>query len=298
MNSVEEVLTHMKQVLIEEPFKVRVRQDAEVPTPKVGEALLQVMYCGICGADLASYTGNQPFTTYPRVPGHEFSARIVDIPENDKGLKPGDIITCNPYFNCGKCYSCRRGFVNCCTDNQTMGVQRDGSFQEYITMPVQRIFPGKGLTARQLALVEPFCIGHHGITRGNVQKGDKVLIVGAGPIGMFAMLSAKAIGAEVYMTDLLDGRLEKATQMGADGVANGKDPEALKDLNQKVTNGDGFDVCVECCGAPETFLTCIDQAAFAGKIILIGNGKRDDLCAFYLIEKGTERFRQPQRLQL
>lgn len=275
MNSVEEVLIHMKQVLIEEPFKVRVRQDAEVPTPKVGEALLQVMYCGICGADLASYTGNQPFTTYPRVPGHEFSARIVDIPENDKGLKPGDIVTCNPYFNCGKCYSCRRGFVNCCTDNQTMGVQRDGSFQEYITMPVQRIFPGKGLTARQLALVEPFCIGHHGITRGNVQKGDKVLIVGAGPIGMFAMLSAKAIGAEVYMTDLLDGRLEKATQMGADGVANGKDPEALKDLNQKVTNGDGFDVCVECCGAPETFLTCIDQAAFAGKIILIGNGKRE-----------------------
>lgn len=130
----------MKQVLIEEPFKVRVRQDAEVPNPKVGEALLQVMYCGICGADLASYTGNQPFTTYPRVPGHEFSARIVDIPENDKGLKPGDIVTCNPYFNCGKCYSCRRGFVNCCTDNQTMGVQRDGSFQEYITMPVQRIF--------------------------------------------------------------------------------------------------------------------------------------------------------------
>lgn len=92
---------------------------------------------------------------------------------------------------------------------------------------------------------------------------------------MFAMLSAKAIGAEVYMTDLLDGRLEKATQMGADGVANGKDPEALKDLNQKVTNGDGFDVCVECCGAPETFLTCIDQAAFVGKIILIGNGKRE-----------------------
>ena len=77
------------------------------------------------------------------------------------------------------------------------------------------------------------------------------------------------------MTDLLDGRLEKATEMGADGVVNSKDPDALKELNRKVTNGDGFDVCVECCGAPETFLTCIDQAAFAAKIILIGNGKRD-----------------------
>ena len=187
----------MKKVLIEEPFRVSVKQDAQIPTPKEREALLQVMYCGICGADLASYTGNQPFTTYPRVPGHEFSARILDIAENEKGLKAGDIVTCNPYFNCGKCYSCRRGFVNCCTDNQTMGVQRDGAFQEYIAMPIERIIPGKGLTARQLALVEPFCIGHHGITRGNVKKGDKVLVVGAGPIGMFAMLSAKAVGAEV-----------------------------------------------------------------------------------------------------
>ena len=142
-------------------------------------------------------------------------------------------------------------------------------------MPIERIIPGKGLTARQLALVEPFCIGHHGITRGNVKKGDKVLVVGAGPIGMFAMLSAKAVGAEVYMTDLLDGRLSKATEMGADGVVSGKNPDDLNALTQKITNGDGFDVCVECCGAPETFLTCIEQAAFAGKIILIGNGKRE-----------------------
>ena len=71
----------MKKVLIEEPFRVSVKQDAQIPTPKEREALLQVMYCGICGADLASYTGNQPFTTYPRVPGHEFSARILDIAE-------------------------------------------------------------------------------------------------------------------------------------------------------------------------------------------------------------------------
>ena len=253
----------MKKVLIEEPFRVSVKRDAQIPTPKEGEALLQVMYCGICGADLASYTGNQPFTTYPRVPGHEFSARILDIAENEKGLKAGDIVTCNPYFNCGKCYSCRRGFVNCCTDNQTMGVQRDGAFQEYIAMPIERIIPGKGLTARQLALVEPFCIGHHGITRGNVKKGDKVLVVGAGPIGMFAMLSAKAVGAEVYMTDLLDGRLSKATEMGADGVVSGKNPDDLNALTQKITNGDGFDVCVECCGAPETFLTCIEQPRHA-----------------------------------
>ncbi len=265
----------MKQVVIETPGTVRVHDQVPCPEPREGEALLKVLYCGICGADFASFTGNQPFTTYPRIPGHEFSAQIVSVPENSRGLKAGDVVTCNPYFNCGHCYSCQRGFVNCCTDNQTMGVQRDGAFQEYITMPVERIFPGKGLTARQLALVEPFCIGHHGIARGNVKPGDKVLVVGAGPIGMFAMLSAKAVGAEVYMADVLDGRLEKAKELGAAGVVNSRENDALCAFTEKVTGGNGFDVCVECCGLPQTFLACIDQAAFAGTIILIGNGKKD-----------------------
>ena len=125
----------MKTVLIEKPFEIAVT-DTQMPVPGEGEALLKVLYCGVCGADVSSYTGNQPFTTYPRIPGHEFSAQIISIPDNDKGLKAGDIVTANPYFNCGSCYSCQRGFVNCCTDNQTMGVQRDGSFREYIVMHV------------------------------------------------------------------------------------------------------------------------------------------------------------------
>ena len=137
----------MKTIRISEPGKIEVIE-TEVPVRQKGEALLKVLYGGICGADVASYTGNQPFTTYPRIPGHEFSAQIVEIDSNEKGLKAGDIVTANPYFNCGECYSCRRGFVNCCTDNQTMGVQRDGAFREYITMPVERIYDGKGLSAK------------------------------------------------------------------------------------------------------------------------------------------------------
>ena len=82
----------MKTVLIEKPFEIAVT-DTEMPVPGEGEALLKVLYCGICGADVSSYTGNQPFTTYPRIPGHEFSAQIVSIPDNDKGLKAGDIVT-------------------------------------------------------------------------------------------------------------------------------------------------------------------------------------------------------------
>ena len=263
----------MKTVLIDKPFEIAVTE-TEKPVPKEGEALLEVLYGGICGADVASYTGNQPFTTYPRIPGHEFSARIVSIPENDRNLKAGDIVTCNPYFNCGECYSCKRGFVNCCTDNQTMGVQRDGAFREYIVMPIERIYDGKGLSAKELALVEPFTISYHALHRAAVKPGDKVLVVGAGPIGLFALIAAKAQGAEVYVADILDGRLEKAKHFGADGVINSKTSD-IKEEAMKVTGGNGFDVCVEACGQSVTFLACIDCAAFAANIILIGNGKKE-----------------------
>lgn len=263
----------MKAIEITKPFEIKII-DKEKPIINDGEALLKVLYCGICGADVASFTGNQPFTTYPRIPGHEFSAQIVEIPENDRGLKKGDVVTCNPYFNCGECYSCRRGIVNACTDNQTMGVQRDGSFQEYITMPVERIIDGKGLSAQELALIEPFSISNHALSRAEVKQGDNLLIMGAGPIGLFALLKAKAMGANVAIADMLSSRLELAKEYGADIVINVKEQNLEKECHS-FTAGNGFDVCVEACGAPETFLNCIDNAAHGANIILIGNGKRE-----------------------
>ena len=263
----------MKTILIAKPFEIQVT-DTPKPTPGEGEALLRVLYCGICGADVASFTGNQPFTTYPRIPGHEFSAQIVSIPENDRGLKPGDLVTCNPYFNCGTCYACRKGLVNACTDNQTMGVQRDGAFREYITMPVSRVLPGKGLTARQLALIEPFAISQHALSRCPVKPGNRVLIVGAGPIGLFALLAAKVKGAEVTVCDILPGRLEMAASFGADHTVNTAEENAPEKL-RALTGGDGFDVCVEACGKSVTFLSCIEQAAQGASLILIGNGKTE-----------------------
>lgn len=234
----------MKAVKITEPFKIGI-EEKEMPVAKKGEALLKIKYCGICGADVASYTGNQPFTTYPRIPGHEFSAEIVEIEENDKGLKPGDIVTANPYFNCGQCYSCQRGIVNACTDNQTMGVQRDGSFQEYITMPIERIISGKGLSAKELALIEPFSISCHALSRAQIKENDTLLIMGAGPIGLFSLLKAKAMGAKVMIADLLDNRLALAKEYGADLTVNTKDTDIIE-AAKEFTNGNMFDVCVEC----------------------------------------------------
>ncbi len=261
----------MRVVHIQEAGKIALIEQ-EQPVPKAGEALLKIKYCGICGADVASYTGNQPFTTYPRIPGHEFSAEIVDIPANDRGLKPGMLVTANPYFNCGHCYSCQRGKVNCCESNQTMGVQRDGSFAEYITMPIERIYDGKGLSAKTLALIEPFSISYHASKRGNIQPGHNVLVFGAGPVGIFAMLAAKLCGATVYITDLFEQRLALARQMGADGII---DSENLAERVEELTSGNGMDVCIEAVGLPQTFLAGIEQSCFGGQMILIGNGKKE-----------------------
>ena len=275
----------MKAICIKEPGQV-VIQEMEMPVRKPGEALLKLLYGGICGSDLGSYRGANAYVSYPRVPGHEFSAEIIEIDDNDKGLKPGMIVTCNPYFNCGSCYSCKRGLVNACTDNQTMGVQREGAFAEYITMPIERIYDGKGLDPKVLALVEPFCISYHGVSRADVKPGERVLVVGAGTIGVLAAVAAKAKGAEVTICDVAPDKLDYAYKtFGLDHKLLNDSPEAFEKGVADLTNGDGFDVTIEAVGLPSTFQNCIDAAAFGGKVVLIGVGKKNLDFNFTLIQK-------------
>ncbi len=274
----------MKAIFIVAPGKVEIR-DIEKPTPKPGEALLRVLYGGICGSDLGSYRGTFAYFSYPRTPGHELAAEIVEIGENERGLKKGMIVTCNPYFNCGHCYSCSHGLVNACMDNQTMGVQREGGFAEYITMPIERIYDGKGLPPKVLAAIEPFCISYHGISRAGVKSGDTVLIVGAGTIGVLAAIAAKAKGAKVYISDVAEQKLEYAKAFGVDGTILNSSPEEFSKRVNEITNGNGFDVTVEAVGLPSTFLNCIDAACFGGRMVQIGVGKKNADFNFTLIQK-------------
>lgn len=275
----------MKSIVINNPGDVKIREVA-MPVPKEGEALLKILYGGICGSDLGTYRGTFAYVSYPRTPGHEFSAEIVEIGPNDKGLKPGMIVTCNPYFNCNECYSCQRGLVNCCTTNQTMGVQREGAFSEYITMPVERIYDGKGLPAKTLTLIEPFCISYHGVSRADIRSGDKVLVIGAGTIGVLAAVAAKAKGAEVYIADVAEKKLEYAVnEFGLAGSILNDGPESFEKKIGEVTGGNGFDVAIEAVGLPSTFQNCIDAAAFGGKVVLIGVGKKNLDFNFTLIQK-------------
>lgn len=267
------------------PYQMRV-VDREMPTPKAGEALLKVLYGGICGSDLGLYRGSMnDYATYPRTPGHEIAAEIIQIEKNNRQLNAGMLVTMNPYFNCGECYSCHRGYVNCCTINQTMGLAREGGFAEYITMPVDRLYDGKGLGARSLALVEPFSISYHAVKRGRVQAGDKVLIVGAGTIGMGALLIAKQLGAEVYISNVSEKKLEFAQQLGADGVIFNDDNNTFSEKAGALTDGNGFDVTIEAAGQPSTMLNCIEAAAHRGRVVEVGITSKPTELIFNVIEK-------------
>jgi 2-desacetyl-2-hydroxyethyl bacteriochlorophyllide A dehydrogenase len=263
----------MKAVHVVRPGQIEV-DELPIPSPGPGEALLRVRYAGICGSDLQTFAGTQPFATYPRVPGHEFAAEVVEVNGTAPDLRQGLLVTGNPYFNCGACYSCRRGRVNCCENNQTMGVHRDGSFQEYIVMPVERLHPAAGVDPQIAAMVEPFSIGYHAMTRARVREGDKVLVIGAGAIGMLTMVSAQVMGADVWIADVIPERLEVAKAMGAEDAFDLRGT-SIADAAAAATGTDGFDVVGEATGLPVSFLNAIEAAAFGGVVALIGNGTRE-----------------------
>lgn len=276
----------MKELYINSPGVVEFRE-ADMPKRNENEAVLKLLYGGICGSDLGSYRGTFAYFSYPRIPGHEFSAEIVDIDENNSyGLKKGMVVTCNPYFNCGNCYPCRKGLVNVCEHNETMGSQRNGAFRDYIVMPLERIYDGRGLDARTLAVVEPFCIGLHGINHVQIKKGDRVLVIGSGTIGIFAATAAKMKGATVIMSDISENKLQMAKQQFGidDTILNDSHENFLSRVMEK-TDGCGFDVCVEAVGLPSTFQDCIDAACFGGSVILIGIGKKNLDFNFTTIQK-------------
>src|SRR3954462_7406557 len=157
----------MKALLLEAPRTFR-RIETESPgRPGPGEALVRVHRVGVCGTDISGYLGKMPFFSYPRIPGHELGVEVIAIGSGVTNVKVGDRCSVEPYINCGKCYSCRRGHTNCCESNKTLGVMCDGGLCERIVLPGSKLHPSSKLTFEQLALVETLAIGCHAVNRGN-----------------------------------------------------------------------------------------------------------------------------------
>ena len=196
----------MKALVISKPGKAEI-----VPVPEPagikGGVLLKVRMVGLCGSDLNSFRGKNPLVSFPRIPGHEVAATIVEAKTENPLLAAGVDVALSPYTHCGRCASCRRGRPNACEFNETLGVQRDGALTEYIVMPADKLYPAK-LTLKELCLVEPLTVGFHAVARGRVTEEDAVAIFGCGGVGLGAVAAAAFRRAKTIAIDLDDGKLK------------------------------------------------------------------------------------------
>ncbi len=261
-----------KALAIEAENSARFRMVESQPLG-AGEVRVRVRHVGLCGSDLNTYRGLNPLVALPRIPGHEIGGEILEIGEGvGPAMKVGARVIVMPYTNCGTCSSCRKGRLNACRYNRTLGVQQDGGLADDIVLPAEKLILNDTLAPHRLALVEPLSVGFHAVERGRIEKGDKVAVIGCGMIGMGALIGAVAKGAEVLAIDMSEKKLEIARQFGASVTVNGRSEDVAARVAEW-TNGDGVDVAVEAVGLPDTFVQAIDLACFAGRVVYIGYSK-------------------------
>ncbi|UST52874.1 zinc-binding alcohol dehydrogenase family protein (plasmid) [Comamonadaceae bacterium OTU4NAUVB1] len=256
----------MLTVICETPGTLRAEQ-RERPVRGEGDVLLRVKRVGVCGTDLHIFTGNQPFLQYPRVMGHELSGIVEEAVPGGR-LRVGDVCYVMPYLSCGRCVACRQGKTNCCVNIQVLGVHRDGAFTEYLSLPEAFVHQAEGVTLDQAAMVEFLAIGAHGVRRGDVQPGQRVLVVGAGPIGMATMIFARMRGGVVTAIDGRQDRLDFCRrELGvADAVALGEGDEARL---REITDGEFFDVVFDATGNGKAIERGFGFVAHGGTYVLI-----------------------------
>lgn len=259
----------MKALVISQPGQAIISSVAE-PVVTEGSLLLKVRMVGFCGSDLNSFRGRNPLVSFPRIPGHELSATVVEG-ITGSALVAGTDVTVSPYTNCGKCASCRRGRPNACQFNETLGVQRDGALTEYIVVPAGNVYPAS-LSVKELCLVEPLTVGFHAVARGRVTAADKVAVFGCGGVGLGVVAASSFRGATTIAVDVDDDKLHVARKAGAAHTVN-TSRESLHEKLAELTGGLGPDVVIEAIGLPQTFRAAIEEVAFTGRVVYIGYAK-------------------------
>ncbi len=227
---------------------------------------------GICGTDYHIFEGKHPFLNYPRVIGHELAVEVVE-PDPESPLPAGTLCVVNPYLSCGHCIACRAGKPNCCVSISVLGVHEDGGMAGLLSVPTGNLIAAPGLTADECATVEFLAIGAHAVGRGGVTGRDRVLVVGAGPIGLGTALFASLAGGRVTIFDMDPDRTAAARSMlGLDGLPASDDPLAAA---AAVTDGEGFDVVFDATGNRRAMQTGFGFVAHGGRYVLVGVVKEE-----------------------
>jgi L-iditol 2-dehydrogenase len=266
----------MKALLLSAYKKLEV---AEVPrpVPESEEVVVQVAACGICGSDVHGYDGTSGRRIPPIVMGHEAAGVIAEVGAGVTSFKPGDRVTFDSTVYCGKCDYCRSGEVNLCDFRQVVGVscgdyRRAGAFAEYVVVPQRILYKlPDTLSFPEAAMLEAVSVALHAVRLSEFKGGEKVLVIGAGMIGLLTLQAARAGGASrVIVTDVDATRLKMAKEMGADEVVQLSGAELIAEV-MRLTAGKGVDVALEAVGRNETVSAAIDSVRKGGTVTLIGN---------------------------
>lgn len=240
----------------------------DVPRPQCGpdEALLRIETAGVCGSDVGAYRGKAAyeFVTYPQTLGHEHVGTIEAVGRDVETVEPGDRVVERPLVTCGECTPCRYGSENVCENVKVTGFHRDGSFARYITSPATLLHPiPDDLPSDRAAMIEPLAVAYRGVVEiGSVAVGERVLVLGPGPIGCLAALLATHAGGEVLVTGLPHdaSRLEQLGKFQLETV----------ELEPDESPPGGFDVVIDATGSDVGPGTAIDAVRNGGRAILLG----------------------------
>ncbi len=259
----------MKRATMTAPGQIEITQ-AAVPAPGPGEVLLRIRRIGVCGSDIHVFHGKHPYTSYPVIQGHEFSAVIEGVGPGVAGLQPGDKVTALPQIVCGRCPPCLRGDEHICDVLRVQGFQAPGCAQElWVTAASKIVKLPASFSFEQGAMVEPVSVAAHAIARAGKLQGRRAVVLGAGPIGNFVAQAARASGAEVLITDLSEHRLEVARRCGLAHTSN-PSTESLADASRRVFAGGGFDLAFECVGVEATLAAATENLAKGGTLVVVG----------------------------
>jgi 2-desacetyl-2-hydroxyethyl bacteriochlorophyllide A dehydrogenase len=254
----------MDTLVCAEPGRLLIEQ-RPAPQRAPGEVLVRPLRVGICGTDYHIYEGKHPFLEYPRVMGHELAVQVVDAGDSAE-LKASEVCVVNPYVACGQCVACRNGKPNCCVRIAVLGVHRDGGMTGLLAVPADNLIPAPVLTPDACATVEFLAIGAHAVRRAAVTERDRVLVVGAGPIGIGTALFASRAGADVVVHDRdADRTVSAGAIAGVQTVPPDADPIAVG-----LPDGAGFDVVFDATGNARSMEKAFDYVAHGGRYVMVG----------------------------
>ncbi len=259
----------MKQQVMTAPGEI-VFRDIPIPDPQAGQVLLKMQKIGVCGSDIHVWHGKHPFTSYPVTQGHEVAGEIVQLGEGVSEFTIGQKVTVQPQVVCGVCYPCRHGKYNLCDSLKVMGFQTTGLASEYFAVDVAKVTPlPDSMTFEQGAMIEPLAVAVHAVRQAGDVSGQKIVVLGAGPIGNLVAQTAKGLGAaSIMITDVSDFRLAKAAECKIDYRVNTKN----QDLGEAILQNygpDKADLIYDCAGNDITMGQAIRFARKGSTIILV-----------------------------